>query len=61
MFEKLLARFPHFGLAGESRRVPSTLINGIESMPVTFRAGTIDPALGRTRNQGSFLADFVFS
>ncbi len=38
MFEELLARFPHFELAGESRRVPSTLINGIESMPVTFRA-----------------------
>lgn len=36
MFEDLLARFRRFELAGEIRRVRSTLINGIESMPVTF-------------------------
>jgi len=38
MFEELLRRFSRLELAGEIRRVPSTLINGIEKMPVTFHA-----------------------
>ncbi|MEJ2205778.1 MAG: cytochrome P450 [Gemmatimonadota bacterium] len=38
MFEELLARFPNFEVAGEVDRVRSTLINGIERMPVVFRA-----------------------
>jgi cytochrome P450 len=38
LFEELLLRFPCFELAGEIQRVRSTLINGIERMPVTFYA-----------------------
>jgi cytochrome P450 len=38
LFEELLARYPDFELAGEVERVRSTLINGIERMPVVFHA-----------------------
>lgn len=38
VFEELLARFPRLEPAGEVRRLRSILINGIEHMPVTFRA-----------------------
>jgi cytochrome P450 len=38
IFEELLARYPNFELAGEIERVRSTLINGIERMPVIFHA-----------------------
>jgi cytochrome P450 len=38
LFEELLARFPHFELAGKVERVRSTLINGIEHLPVVFRS-----------------------
>jgi cytochrome P450 len=38
IFEELLARYPDFELAGEIERVRSTLINGIEHMPVVFNA-----------------------
>ena len=37
LFEELLARYPEFEPAGEVKRVRSTLINGIEHMPVVFR------------------------
>jgi cytochrome P450 len=36
LFEELLARFPHFEPAGTVERVRSTLINGIERLPVVF-------------------------
>ena len=36
LFEELLARLPRFELAGEVKRVRSTLINGIERLPVVF-------------------------
>jgi cytochrome P450 len=36
LFEELLARFPHFEPAGKVGRVRSTLINGIEHLPVVF-------------------------
>lgn len=38
LFEELLARFPRFELAGEVKRIRSTLINGIEHLPVVFSA-----------------------
>jgi cytochrome P450 len=38
IFEELLARYPHFELAGEIERTRSTLINGIDRMPVVFHA-----------------------
>jgi cytochrome P450 len=38
IFEELLARYPSFELAGEVKAVPSTLIHGIEHMPVVFHA-----------------------
>lgn len=38
IFEELLARYPNFELAGELKAVPSTLIHGIEHMPVVFHA-----------------------
>ncbi|MEJ2203249.1 MAG: cytochrome P450 [Gemmatimonadota bacterium] len=38
IFEELLARYPDFELGGEVERTRSTLINGIERMPVVFRA-----------------------
>jgi cytochrome P450 len=38
LFEELLGRYPEFEPAGEVTRVRSTLINGIEHMPVVFRA-----------------------
>ena len=38
MFEELIARGPGFALAGEPRRLPSILINGIGAMPVVFEA-----------------------
>ena len=34
VFEEFLARFPRFAIQGEPRRLRSTHINGIESMPV---------------------------
>jgi cytochrome P450 len=37
LFEELLARRPHFELAGEVERLRSTLINGVVRMPVVFR------------------------
>jgi cytochrome P450 len=36
LFEELLARFPHFEPAGKVARLRSTLINGIERLPVVF-------------------------
>ncbi len=36
LFEELLARFPRFEPAGAVQRVRSTLINGIERLPVLF-------------------------
>jgi cytochrome P450 len=36
LFEELLARFPRFELAGEVKRLRSTLIDGIEHLPVVF-------------------------
>jgi len=36
LFEELLARRPHFELAGEVEPVRSTFVNGIERMPVRF-------------------------
>ena len=36
LFEELLARFPRFELAGEVQRLRSTLINGVEHLPVVF-------------------------
>ncbi|MEJ2204936.1 MAG: cytochrome P450 [Gemmatimonadota bacterium] len=38
IFEELLLRYPDFELAGEVTRLRSTLINGIERMPVVFNA-----------------------
>ena len=38
LFEELLARFPRFELAGEVKRLQSTLIDGIEHLPVVFSA-----------------------
>lgn len=38
LFEELLARLPRFELAGEIERVRSTLINGVERLPVVFSA-----------------------
>jgi cytochrome P450 len=37
LFEELLARRPHFELAGEVERLRSTLINGVVRMPVVLR------------------------
>jgi cytochrome P450 len=36
LFEELLARCPRFELAGEVKRIRSTLINGIGHLPVVF-------------------------
>ncbi len=36
MFEALLARGPGWSLAGPARKLPSTLVNGIASMPAVF-------------------------
>jgi cytochrome P450 len=36
MFEELLARGPGFALAGEPRKLPSTLVNGVLEMPVVL-------------------------
>jgi cytochrome P450 len=38
MFEELIARGPGFALAGEPRRLPSILMNGLVEMPVVFSA-----------------------
>ena len=38
VFEELLARFPRFELAGKVERLRSTLINGVEHLPVVFQA-----------------------
>ena len=38
MFEELLARLPHFEPAGPVQPLRSTLINGVERMPVVFKA-----------------------
>jgi len=38
LFEELLTRFPHFEPAGKVEPVRSTLINGIERLPVVFSA-----------------------
>jgi cytochrome P450 len=38
MFEELLARLPEFELAGPPERLRSRLMNGIERMPVVFKA-----------------------
>jgi cytochrome P450 len=37
LFEELLARFPHFEVAGEPERLHSRLIHGVERLPVRFR------------------------
>jgi len=37
MFEELLGRLPEFELAGAVRPLPSSLMNGIVEMPVTFK------------------------
>ncbi len=37
LFEELLARFPHFELAGEPEMLHSRLMHGIEHLPVRFR------------------------
>lgn len=37
MFEELLARFPHFELAGEPEMLHSRLMHGVEHLPVRFR------------------------
>jgi cytochrome P450 len=39
VFEELLTRYPHYELAGEVLRVPSTSSNGIESVPIRLSAG----------------------
>jgi cytochrome P450 len=39
MFEELIARGPGFALAGEPRRLHSTLVNGVSEMPVVFEPG----------------------
>jgi len=36
LFEELLARFPHFELAGEPERLHSRLMHGVEHLPVRF-------------------------
>jgi len=36
MFQELLQRWPHFALAGEPTLLPSTLINGVERLPVVL-------------------------
>ena len=36
MLEELLARFPGYELAGEPRWIASTLVRGLESLPVTL-------------------------
>jgi len=36
LFEELIARGPGFTLAGAVRKLPSTLVNGIAEMPVSF-------------------------
>ena len=36
MFEELIARGPGYSLAGPVERLPSTLMNGLVSMPVVF-------------------------
>jgi cytochrome P450 len=38
MFEELLARLPHFEPAGPVEPLRSTVINGVERMPVVFKA-----------------------
>jgi cytochrome P450 len=37
VFEELLARFPHFEIAGEPEWLPSSLVRGPDSVPVAFR------------------------
>jgi cytochrome P450 len=37
VFEELLARFPHYELAGDTERAPSTLVRGARRMPVVLR------------------------
>jgi cytochrome P450 len=37
LFEELLARFPHFELAGEPAMLHSRLMHGVEHLPVRFR------------------------
>ena len=37
LFEELLARFPHFELAGEPEMLHSRLMHGVEHLPVRFR------------------------
>jgi cytochrome P450 len=37
LFEELLARFPHFELAGEPELLPSRLMHSLERLPVVFR------------------------
>jgi cytochrome P450 len=37
LFEELLARFPHFELAGEPELLHSRLMHGVEHLPVRFR------------------------
>jgi cytochrome P450 len=36
MFEELIARGPGFALAGEPRKLPSTLVNGVAELPVVL-------------------------
>jgi|SRR5579862_642135 len=38
VFENLLARFPAYSIAGDIRRRPMLLLNGIEEMPIRFAA-----------------------
>jgi cytochrome P450 len=37
LFEELLARFPHFEIAGEPAMLHSRLMHGVEHLPVRFR------------------------
>jgi cytochrome P450 len=37
LLEELLARFPHFEIAGEPELLHSRLMHGVERLPVTFR------------------------
>ncbi len=39
LFEELIARGPRFALAGEPRKLRSTLVNGVVEMPVVFEEG----------------------
>ncbi len=37
VFEELVARFPHYEIAGEAEWLPSSLVRGPDSVPIVFR------------------------